>query len=89
MTVAQFIDHVVLLMRNDEIERDGWIHNCIFVCSEGVDRIVVALEDGSEFELTVRNLKTSMQPTDLAYWFVKMLRRFKKKKTDATIKVVR
>ncbi len=89
MTVAQFVDRVVMLMRNDEIERGGWDENCIFVGSEGVNRIVVAFKDGSEFELEVRNLKTDLRPTGLAHWFVKMLRGLKRKKSGGTLKVVR
>ena len=61
MNVPQFIDHVVMMMRNEGYERDGWDDNCIRVAAEGKDRIVVAFEDGSEVELTARSTTTDLR----------------------------
>lgn len=86
MNVPRFIDHVVMLMRNEGYERDGWDENCIRVAAKGTDSIVVEFEDGSEFELTARPTTTDLRQAGARYWFAKLLNRLKSKKAKDMVR---
>jgi len=86
MNVPQFVDHVVMLMRNDKHERDGWDENCVRITAEGRDRIVVEFEDGSEFELTARPTTTDLRQAGVRYWLAVLLDRLKSEKAKTVVR---
>lgn len=86
MNVPQFVDHVVMLMRNEGYERDGWDDNCVRVAAEGKDRIVVAFEDGTEFELTARSTMANLRQAGARYWLTKLLGKVKSRKAKDVVK---
>ncbi len=86
MNVTEFIDHVVMLMRDDKYERMGWDDNCVRIAAEGKDRIVVAFEDGSEFELTARPTTADLQQAGVRYWLSKVLQKVKSKKAKDVVR---
>lgn len=86
MNVTEFIDHVVMLMRDDKYERMGWDDNCVRIAAEGKDRIVVAFEDRSEFELTARPTTADLQQAGVRYWLSKVLQKVKSKKAKDVVR---
>jgi len=87
MNVPQFVDHVVMLMRDEGYERDGWDDNCLRVVAEGKDRIVVEFDDGSKFELTARSTTVDdLRQAGVRYWLTKLLGKVKREKTKDVVK---
>lgn len=86
MNVPEFIDHVVMLMRGDRFERDGWDEACVRIAAKGKDRIVVEFEDGSEFELTARPTTTDLRQAGVRYWLAKLLGKLKSEKAKDIVR---
>ncbi|KKL07758.1 hypothetical protein LCGC14_2582820 [marine sediment metagenome] len=86
MNVPQFVDHVVMLMRGEGYEREGWDENCIRVAVKGTDSIVVEFEDGSEFELTARPTTTDLRQAGVRYWLAVLLDRLKSEKAKTVVR---
>lgn len=85
MNTVEFVEHVVMLMRDDKYERMGWDDNCVRIATKGKDRIVVAFEDGSEFELVARPV-TDLQKAGVRWWLDEVFRKLKSKKAKDVVK---
>lgn len=86
MNVPQFVDHVVMLMRGEGYEREGWDENVFSVAAKGKDGIVVEFDDGSKFELTARSTVTDLRQAGARYWLAKLLGKLKSKKAKDVVK---
>jgi len=85
MNVPQFIDHVVMLMRNEGYERDGWDENVFSIAAKGKDCIVVEFDDGSKFELVARST-ADLRQAGVRYWLNSLLDKLKSKKAKDVVK---
>ncbi len=85
MNVSQFVDHVVMLMRGEGYEREGWDENCFSVAAKGKDGIVVEFDDGSKFELVARFMNDPRK-AGVRYWLDEVFRKLKSKKAKDVVK---
>jgi hypothetical protein len=85
MNVPQFVDHVVMLMRGEGYEREGWDENVFSIAAKGRDGIVVEFDDGSKFELVARSM-TDLRQAGMRYWLGKLLGKLKSEKAKDVVK---
>lgn len=86
MNVTEFVDHVVMLMRGEGYEREGWDENVSSIAAKGKDGIVVEFDDGSKFELTARPTTADLQQAGVRYWLSKVLQKVKSKKAKDVVR---